>query len=141
MVKILGLALGALFVTGCHNHHAQAPVAQAPVVQVKPVQVTKADYPAVPSYAAGVNSYGQLQVKCKNNTVFYTLSYACFKPGVKLSATVDGQPLEAEKSGKLGGPRYTFYQQGHFTKGNTPATIAGKVTGGNPGGTYTKVCK
>jgi len=133
------LTAPVLMLQGCGSHHSKyvtPPVAATPVAAA-PVKLV---YPAIPQYATGVNSYGQLAVMCTGNTVTYTLTYACFRPGVQLSATVDGAPITVDKQGKLGGPRYTFYQQGHFTKGNAPATVAGKVTGGNPGGTYLKVC-
>jgi len=133
------LTAPVLMLQGCGSHHSNHVT---PPVVVKPIVVvpSKVVYPAIPAYPAGVNSYGKLDVICKGNDVAYTLSYACYRTSVRLSAKVDGSRLKADKQGRLGGPRFTFYEQGHFTKGNGAATIAGTVTGGNPGGTYVKVC-
>jgi len=147
-VVLASVLVAGLVMTGCHSHHgnhaqATVPTVQgAPVVQVPVAQVpTKMDYPAIPKYAPAVNSYGQMQVNCKGNQVYYTLTYACYRASVRLSSTVDGQKITPDKTGHTPGPRMVFFEQGHFTKGNAPATVSGVVTGGNPGGTYNKTCR
>ena len=147
-IVIASALVVGMVMTGCHSHHGNhspavptVPTVQgAPVVQV-PTAPVKPNYPKIPNYAPKANSVGQLQVNCDGKNVAYTLTYACYRASVRTSATVDGHKLTPDKKGKIGGPRMVFFEQGHFTKGNTPATIVGKVTGGNPGGTYIKVCR
>ena len=148
-MKRLILSVLVLGLVGCGHHHSsnntQVPAVQPPVV----VAPTKPDYPAIPAYPGNVNSTGQLAVTCKNDIIYYTLSYACLHPDVRLSTKIGGKNVLPDEHQRTGGPRYVYHESGHFERNGatTPVAINGTVQGGNPyhgtpKGTYhfNKVC-
>ena len=99
-------------------------------------------YPAIPDYPEGANSLGILEVNCKDDIIYYTLSYACFKTTVKLSTTANGKPTSSDENSKEGSPRFVYFERGHYERDGSSngVELIGTVTGGNPGGTYTASC-
>ena len=104
--------------------------------------IDDSEFPAVPTYPAGANSIGQLDVNCKDDIIYYTLSYVCFKTTVKLATTANGVEVQEDEDTIQGSDPFVYYEQGHYERrGSTDSvTLIGTVSGGNPGGTYEKSC-
>jgi len=99
-------------------------------------------YPTIPKYAAGVNSTGMIEVNCQDDIIYYTLSYVCFIPTVKLSTKTNSGTLTEDKDAKQGANPFTYYEYGHIDRdGKADAVkVTGTITGGNGGGPYTARC-
>jgi len=99
-------------------------------------------YPAIPNYPEGANSVGALEVNCKDDIIYYTLSYACFKTTVQLSTKANGKATSSDENSKEGSPRFVYFERGHYERDGSSngVELIGTVTGGNPGGTYTASC-
>lgn len=99
-------------------------------------------YPAIPNYPAGANSYGILELNCKDDIIYYTLSYACFKTTVKLSVTANGKPANEFEESKQGSNPFIYYEFGYVARGGSTNTVevVGTITGGNGGGPYKASC-
>ena len=99
-------------------------------------------YPAIPNYPAGANSYGKLELNCKDDIIYYTLSYICFKSTVKLSVKADGKPTNAFEDSIQGSNPFIYYQFGYYERGGSTneVEVVGTITGGNGGGPYSASC-
>jgi len=105
--------------------------------------IEDSEYPAIPDYPAGANSIGQLDLNCKDDIIYYTLSYVCFKDTVRLSTTTDSGEITEDEDTRIKGDPWVYYERGHIDReGKSDSiTVTGTVTGGNPGGTYTAKCE
>jgi len=99
-------------------------------------------YPAIPNYPAGANSYGILELNCKDDIIYYTLSYACFKQTVKLSVKADGNPTHEYKDSRQGSNPFIYYEFGYYERGasTNKVEVVGTITDGNGGGPYSASC-
>jgi len=99
-------------------------------------------YPAIPNYPAGANSYGILELNCKDDIIYYTLSYACFKQTVKLSVKADGNPTHEFKDSRQGSNPFIYYEFGYYERGGSTnkVEVVGTITDGNGGGPYSASC-
>lgn len=103
-------------------------------------------YPAIPNYPAGANSYGTLELNCKDDIIYYTLSYACYRTTVKLSVVADGKPTIVFEDSKQGPGQvpdaFIYYQFGYYERGGSTnaVEVVGTITGGNGGGPYSVSC-
>jgi len=99
-------------------------------------------YPAIPNYPAGANSYGILELNCKDDIIYYMLSYACFKQTVKLSVKADGNPTHESKDSRQGSNPFIYYKFGYYERGGSTnkVEVVGTITGGNGGGPYSVSC-
>ena len=99
-------------------------------------------YPAIPNYPAGANSYGILELNCKDDIIYYTLSYACFKQTVKLSVKADGNPTHESKDSRQGSNPFIYYEFGYYERGGSTnkVEVVGTITDGNGGGPYSASC-
>ena len=103
-------------------------------------------YPAIPNYPTGANSYGILELNCKDDIVYYTLSYACFRTTVKLSVVAEGKPTTVFQDSKQGSGQvpdaFIYYQFGYYERGGSTnaVEVVGTITGGNGGGPYSASC-
>ena len=99
-------------------------------------------YPAIPNYPAGANSYGILELNCKDDIIYYTLSYACFKTTVKLSVKADGNPTNEFEDSRQGSNPFIYYEFGYYERGGSTnkVEVVGTITDGNGGGPYRASC-
>ena len=99
-------------------------------------------YPPIPNYPAGANSYGTLELNCKDDIVYYTLSYICYKNTVKLSVTANGNPTIQSEESKQGSNPFIYYEHGYYERGNSTnaVEVVGTIIGGNGGGPYRASC-
>ena len=103
-------------------------------------------FPPIPNYPTGANSYGILELNCKDNFVYYTLSYACYRSTVKLSVKANGNPTNVFKDSKQGSGQvpdpFIYYQFGYYERGSSTSAVevVGTITGGNGGGPYSASC-
>jgi len=105
-------------------------------------KIDNSAYPAIPNYPAGANSYGILELNCKDDIIYYTLSYACFRTTVKLSVVADGKPTTVFEDSKQGSNPFIYYQFGYYERGGSTnaVEVVGTITGGNGGGPYRASC-
>jgi len=105
--------------------------------------VNDSEYPEIPDYPAGANSIGQLDLNCKDDVIYYTLSYVCFKDTVKLSTSTSSGTLFEDEDSRINSDPWIYFERGHIDREGKPneVTVTGTVTGGNPGGTYTAKCE
>ena len=99
-------------------------------------------YPAIPNYPDGANSYGILELNCKDDIIYYTLSYACFKSTVKLSVVADGNPTIESEDSRQGSDPFIYYEFGYYKRGGSTnkVEVVGTITSGNGGGPYRASC-